>query len=267
MQSRLLFRSWCNGSCHTPAPSLFEEMAHYRRHKHRRRRSGNANGSSKFRKYRVYLPLLRQHDRNCSSAADGSGSCYAPAPSYFEEMTHCRHQKLHWRWPSNHNGWSKFRNLGLFTFTRSQMTRRRRLRGWWRLPEITRTARHRRQKHRRDDQDRSKFRKYKNLFIRDQAKLHKKLLFAATTPPPLTALRTVFFPTITRNGFRSHLQKIISRWPWPPTEKPRYTYCIVFFVDSIYSKTIDIIRKNIDFLILNRGPMCKSEHPDNGAIL
>ena len=28
-----------------------------------------------------------------------------------------------------------------------------------------------------------------------------------------------------------------------PTKKPRYTYCRVFFVDSIYSKTIDIIRK------------------------
>ena len=64
-------------------------------------------------------------------------------------MTRCRRQQIHWRWPGNPNGRSKFRNLGLFTFTRSQLTLRRRLRGWWWLPEIAQTARSRRQKHRR----------------------------------------------------------------------------------------------------------------------
>ena len=34
-----------------------------------------------------------------------------------------------------------------------------------------------------------------------------------------------------------------------PTEKPRYTYCRDFFVDSIYSKTIDIIRKKKYFFL------------------
>ena len=127
------------------------------------------------------------------SAADGSDSCHAPALSYFEEMTRCRRQKLHWRWPGNPNGRSKFRNLGLCTFTWSQQTLRRRLRGWWRLPEITQTARNRHQKHRRDDQNRSKFRKYENLCLWDQAKRLEKLLFAATNVPRLTALRTIFF--------------------------------------------------------------------------
>ena len=98
--------------------------------------------------FRIYV-CLRLRDCDCCSAADGSGSCHAPAPSYFEEMTRCRRQKLHWRWPGNPNGRSKFRNLGLFTFTRSQLTLRRRLRGWWRLLEIAQTARCRRQKHRR----------------------------------------------------------------------------------------------------------------------
>ena len=116
----------------------------------------SANIACTFRFY-VCLPL-RVHD--CCSAADGSGSCHAPALSYFEEMTSCRRQKLHWRWPGNHKGRSKFCNLGLFTFTWSQLMLRRRLRGWWRLPEIAQTERNRRQKHRRDDQDRSKFRKY-----------------------------------------------------------------------------------------------------------
>ena len=55
-------------------------------------------------------------------------------------------KKLHWRWPGNHNGRSKFRNLGLFTFTRSQLTLRRRLRCWWQLPEIAQMARNLRQK-------------------------------------------------------------------------------------------------------------------------
>ena len=42
--------------------------------------------------FRIYI-CLRLCDRDCCSAADGSGSCHAPAPSYFEEMTRCRRQK------------------------------------------------------------------------------------------------------------------------------------------------------------------------------
>ena len=98
--------------------------------------------------FRIYV-CLRLCDCDCSSTADGSSSCHAPAPSYFKEMTRCLRQILQWRWPGNPNGPSNFRNLGLFTFTRSQLTPRRRLRGWWRLPQIAQTARCRRQKHRR----------------------------------------------------------------------------------------------------------------------
>ena len=68
--------------------------------------------------FRIYV-CLRLCDRDCCSAADGSGSCHVPAPSYFEEMTRCRRQRLQWRWPGNPNGRSKFCNLGSFTFTRS----------------------------------------------------------------------------------------------------------------------------------------------------
>ena len=78
----------------------------------------SANIACTFRFY-VCLHLC---DRDCCSVADGSGSCHAPAPSYFEEMTRCWRQKLHWRWPGNPNGQSKFRNLCLFMFTRSQLT-------------------------------------------------------------------------------------------------------------------------------------------------
>ena len=132
-----------NGSYHGLAPSFFEEMTRCRRQNHCRRWPDNPNGASKFRKYHVYLPLLRLRDRDRCSAADSS--CHAPAPSYFEEMTCCWCQKLHWRWPGNPNGRSKFRNLGLLTLTRSQLPLWRWLSGWWRLSEIAQKARSRRQ--------------------------------------------------------------------------------------------------------------------------
>ena len=140
-----------NGSYHGLAPSFFEEMTRCRRQKHCRRRpdnlKGHRNSANLACTFRIYV-CLRLCDRDCCSVADGSGSCHASAPSYFEEMTRCRRQILQWKWPGNPNGRSKFRNLGLFTFTRSQLTLRRRLRGWWRLPEIAQMARCRRQKHR-----------------------------------------------------------------------------------------------------------------------
>ena len=137
-----------NGSYHGLAPSFFEEMTCCRRQKNCRQRPDNPNGPLKFCKYRVYLPYLRLFT-SARSRLLFRGSYHAPAPSYFEEMTRSRHQKLHWRWPGNPNGRWKFRNLGLFTLTWSQLTLRRRLRGWWRLLEIAQTARCRRQKRRR----------------------------------------------------------------------------------------------------------------------
>ena len=130
-----------SGSCHAPAPSYFKEITCCRRKKldrddqtilmvHR----NSANITCPFRFY----VCLRLRDRYCCSAADGSDSYHTPAPSYFEEITRCRHKKLDWRWPGNPNGRSKFRNLGLFTFIRLQLT----LRG--RLLEIAQAALNRR---------------------------------------------------------------------------------------------------------------------------
>ena len=74
--------------------------------------------------------------------------------------------KSHRRWPGNPNSQSKVRNLRLFTLARSQLTLSRRLRSWWRLPEIAQTAHCRRQTHRRrwpgNPNVRSKF---CNLFV------------------------------------------------------------------------------------------------------
>ena len=71
----------------------------------------------------------------------------------------------------------------------------------------------------------------------------KNFFLLLRTTPLLTALRTVF-PTITRSGFCSHLRKIISRRPLTPP-KNRDIHIVEFFVDSIYSKSIDIIRTKI----------------------
>ena len=206
-----------NGNYHGLAPSFFEEMTRCRRKKHCWQRPDNPNvvhrnSANMACTFRFYV-CLRLRDRDCCSAADGSGSCHTP--SYFEEMTCCRHQKLHWRWPCNPSGRLKFHNLGLFTFTRSQLTLRQRLRGWWRLPEIAQTARNRRQKHCWDDHDRSKFHKSKMYAYEIKLNVSKNFFLLLRTTPLLTALRTVFFPAITRNGFCFHIRKIISRQPWP----------------------------------------------------
>ena len=165
--------------------------------------------------FRIYV-CLRLRECDCCSTADGSGSSHAPAPSYFEEMSRCRHQKLHWRWPGNPNGRLKFRNLGLFTFTRSQLTLRRRLRGWWRLPEISQTARCRRKKNwpamTRIDRNSVNTKIYAYEIKQSVSKNFFLLLW---TTPRLSALRIVYFPAITRNGFCFHIRQIISRRPWP----------------------------------------------------
>ena len=72
------------------------------------------------------------------------------------DMFHDSHRHFRWydtlptsksrrRWPDNPNGRSKFRNLRLFMLARSQLTVRRRLRGWRWLPEMAQTARCRHQ--------------------------------------------------------------------------------------------------------------------------
>ena len=120
--------------------------------------------------FRIYV-CLRLCDRDCCSAADGSGSCHAPAPS-ISKRWHVADVKNFTGddQPGNPNGRSKFHNLGLFTFTRLQLTLWWRLRGW----------RH-----------------------------------------------CVYFPAINRNRFCFHIQKIISRRPWP--HRKTEIYILKFF--------------------------------------
>ena len=108
--------------------------------------------------------------------------------------------KLHWRWPGNPNGRSKFCNLGLFTFTRSQLTLCRRLRGWWHIPEIAQTAR--------------------KFMITGSRKTSCCYDVAA-----IDGIAHCFFSAIIRNSFclTNNFSTTLT-----PTKKPRYTYCKVF---------------------------------------
>ena len=68
-----------------------------------------------------------------------------------------------------------------------------------------------RHKHRRDDQDGSKFRKCENLCLRDQTKRFEKVLFSATNDAAIDGIaHRFFYPAITRNDFCFHIRKMIS---------------------------------------------------------
>ena len=161
----------------------------------------------------IYV-CLRLRDRYCCSAADGS--CHAPTPSYFEENTRCRRKILDLRWPGNPNGRSKFHNIGLFTFTRSQLTLRRRLRGFWRslkrhvtdVKDIAGMT--------RIDRNFANTKMYAYEIKQNVSKNFFFLFLLQQMPPWLKAFRTVFFFMLSLpTAFAFTLKKIISQRPWP----------------------------------------------------
>ena len=128
--------------------------------------------------------------------------------------------------------------FNLFTFMRSQLMLQRRLRGWWRLPEIAQTARSRRQKH----PGSIEIPQVRKFMPTKSSKMSRKTFFCCYVWRRYwRQCALFFFPTITCNCFCSHLRKIISERPLTPS-KNRDTHIVSFFVDSIYNKTIDIIR-------------------------
>ena len=187
--------------------------------------------------FRFYV-CLRLRDRDCCSVADGSGSCHTSAPSYFEEMTRCRHQKLHWKWP---NGRSKFRNLGLFTFTRLQLTLQRRLRSWWRLPEIAQTACSRHEKQSPGWAGSIEIPQIRKFMPTISSKTSQKTFCCCERRRDWRYCAMFFSCYHSQRLLFSHLTNNFSM-TLTPTEKPRYTYCS-FFWEIIFSKTIDIIRQ------------------------
>ena len=55
------------------------------------------------------------------STADGNGSYHELAPLFFKEMTRCRRQKHHWRWPGNPNGRWKYGKYRIYQFYFSEI--------------------------------------------------------------------------------------------------------------------------------------------------
>ena len=165
--------------------------------------------------FRIYV-CLRLCDRDCCSAADGLGSYHAPALSYLKRWHVTDVKKIHWRWPGNPSGRSKFRNLCLFKFTRSQLTLRRRLMAASgdhsngtlptskTSPAMTRI-----------DRNSANTKNY-------AYEIKQSVFLLLRTTPRLPALRTIYFPAITRNGFCFHIRKIISRRPWPHRKNEIY---------------------------------------------
>ena len=167
--------------------------------------------------FRFYV-CLHLRDRDCP-AADGSGSCRAPHCHISKRWHIANFKNFTIWWPGNPNGRSKFRNLGLFTFTQTQLTLHLRFRGWWRLPEIAQTARNRRQRHRRDDQDRSKLSKYENLCLWYQEKHLKIIIFAATNDAAIDGIAHRSISCYHSQRLCFHIRKRISWQPWPPHRK------------------------------------------------
>ena len=176
---------------------------------------------------RFYVCLCLR-DRNCCSAADGNGSCHAPAPSFSK------------RWHVA----DMLPQFTLFTFTTSQLMLRRWLRGWRRLPEIVQTTYSQRQKHRQERPGSIEIPQIRKCMPTKSSKASRKTSFCCYQRRRYWQQCALFIPTITRNCFCSHLQKIISRWLLIPPQN-RDKYIVEFFVDSIYNKTIDIRRKQI----------------------
>ena len=91
-----------------------------------------------------------------------------------------------------------------------------------------------------------------NLCLRDQAKRLEKLLFAATNDAAIDGIAHRLLSCYqSQRLLFSHSKNNFSTTP-TPIEKPSYTYCRGFFVDFIYSTTIDIITNNILFSIFKQ---------------
>ena len=138
--------------------------------------------------------------------------------SEIAQTARCWRQTHRRRRPGNPNDRSKF-PICLFMLARSQLTLRRQLRGWrrWRRsfkwyvadvktiaggsPAMTRI-------------DRSST--IMKIYAYEIKQNLSKTSFCCIGHRYYDGIVHCFFPTIIRNGLCSHLQKIISRRPWPP---------------------------------------------------
>ena len=193
-----------------------------------------------------YSAKLRKWDGcNWCSMADGNGSCHGLTPSFFEEMTRCRRQKHHRRWPGNPNGRSKFRRYRAYL-----PILRLRDRNWCSAADGSFQRWLKRHvadiKHITGEDQVTLRIDWNSVITKIYAYEIKQDLsnniFLLPGCCHYDVIAHYFFPTIPYNGFCSQLQKIISRWPWSPPKNREIHIEEFFLVDSIYAKTIDIIK-------------------------
>ena len=200
-----------NGSYHGLAPSFFEELTRCRRQKHCRWRPENANGPSKFRKISrvpsaftsVYVCAIETVVPRLTVAA------VATLP--YRRIS----KRLHVADIKNLIGDGQAtltvdRNSAIYVYLRLHDCNWRSgggsaaSGGFWRSLKrhVTNIK-----KHRRDDQDRSKFCKYENLCLRNQAKRLEKLLFPATNAAAIDGIAHFSFLLSLATAFVFTLEK------------------------------------------------------------
>ena len=128
--------------------------------------------------------------------------------------------------PGNPNDRSNFRNLGLFTFTRSQLTLRRLLAAFGDRSNGTLPMSKTSSAITRINRNSANTQIYAYEI---KQSVSKNFVLLLRTTPRLTALCTVYFPAITSNGFCFHILKIISRRPLPPP-KNRDVHIVEFLL-------------------------------------
>ena len=177
-----------------------------------------------------FYVCLRLCDRACSSAADSSGSCHTPAWSYFEEMTRCRRKKftgddqatltvnrnskipvclrLHDRNLSSGGGSTA--DGGFQRELKRHVTDVKNIAGMTRI-----------------DRNSANMKIYAYEIKQN---VSKNLFLLLQTTPRLTALRTVYFPAITRNDFCFHIRKKTNFSTILTPPKNRDIHIVEFFV-------------------------------------
>ena len=175
----------------------------------------------------------------CSTA---DGNCHGLVPSFFVEVTRCQCQKYRWRCPGDTNGRSKFHKYSACLPI---------LLLWYRNWCYSADGSFQRSLKRHvvdvkiiagDDQVTLRINwnsTMTEIYTYEIKQGFSKNIFLLFGHLHYDAIAQCFFPTITHNGFCSHLRKQFCD-DLDLTKKPRYIE--EFFVDSIYANTIDIIK-------------------------
>ena len=203
--------------------------------------------------YHFVLQNFRLRDREWCSTVDGNGSCYGLAPSSsadIAQIAFCRHQRHYLRWPGNPKRRSKFYNYCAILRNSTSTRSRPMLHGWRQLLEIARMAHFQCQKHLQWWPSNlkalgSKLHNYRavlrNLHLRDHTKSLEIHLLAVWMPTSWWYC-AMFFSYSHCNGFVLTYEKNVST-TWLPLKDQDIHIKALFFTESTFTKTIDILKE------------------------